>query len=104
MHRNFHYERMQRSADTGTEVRSGMKSVPPRGSGWVEALPIANCQMPIGCLIKNQLAIGNRKSAIVRPTRYRVVVLTSSLHRERFPALGLVATIRGSPSVISFRK
>jgi len=27
---------------------------------------------------KSQLAIGNRKSKIRRPTRYRVVVLTSS--------------------------
>src|SRR5438876_4664703 len=36
-----------------------MRSVPPRGSGWAGTLPIANCQMPIGRFVKNQLAIGN---------------------------------------------
>ena len=54
-----------------------MRSVPPRGSGWVMTLPIANCQMPIACLVKSQLAIGNRQLAITRPTCYRMVVLTS---------------------------
>src|SRR5438876_7832215 len=54
-----------------------VRSVPPRGSGWAGALPIANCRMPIGCLVKRQLAIGNRQLAMKRPTRYRVVVLTS---------------------------
>src|SRR5437667_5720214 len=54
-----------------------VRSVPPRGSGWVMTLPIAYCQMPIACLVKSQLAIGNRQLAITRPTRYRVVVLTS---------------------------
>jgi hypothetical protein len=44
-------------------------------------LLIADCQLPIFGLAfagKSRLAIGNRKSKIRRPTRYRVVVLTSS--------------------------
>jgi peptide deformylase len=40
-------------------------------------LPIVNCRFTIGLWRKSQLAIGNRKSKIRRPTRYRVVVLTS---------------------------
>ena len=54
-----------------------MKSVPPRGSGWVPGLPIADCQMPIGFLSKGnwQSKIGNWQCK--KPTRYREVVLTS---------------------------
>ena len=33
----------------------------------VVALPIAKCQLPIGCLVKNQLAIGNRQLAMPGP-------------------------------------
>jgi hypothetical protein len=40
-------------------------------------LPIVNCRFSIGGRRKGQLAIGNRKSEITRPTRYRKVVLTS---------------------------
>jgi len=40
----------------------GMKSVPPRGSGWVDRLPIFNCRLPIARL--SILQIGNRKLAI----------------------------------------
>jgi hypothetical protein len=52
-----------------------MKSVPPRGSGWV--VSIANCRFPIANLsvplpANRHLAIGN-----LDPTRYREVVLTS---------------------------
>jgi hypothetical protein len=41
-----------------------MKSVPPRGSGWIDTLPIAICRLPIGVIgggsIGNwQLEIGN---------------------------------------------
>src|SRR5438128_1573500 len=36
-----------------------VKSVPPRDSGWVSRLPIAQCQLPIGHL-RNR-PIGNRK-------------------------------------------
>jgi len=39
-----------------------MKSVPPRGSGWVCQLPIVNCRFQIGVWRKSQLAIGNRRS------------------------------------------
>jgi hypothetical protein len=43
-------------------------------------LVIADCQLPIfdWRLAIKQLAIGNRKSEIPQPTRYREVVLTSS--------------------------
>jgi hypothetical protein len=42
----------------------GMRSVPPRGSGWVYQLPICDCRLPILDLrreeIRNrQLTIGN---------------------------------------------
>jgi len=55
-----------------------MKSVPPRGSGWVFA--IADCKFQIanlkhGQTSNRQSAIENRQSQ--RPTRYREVVLTS---------------------------
>ncbi len=54
-----------------------MRSVLPRSNGWVVTLPIANCRMPIACVVKSQLAIGNRQWAMKGPTRYRVVVPTS---------------------------
>jgi len=52
-----------------------MRSVPPRGSGWV--IRIVDCQLPIGCHVKTdwQSEIDTRQCK--RPTRYRVVVLTS---------------------------
>jgi hypothetical protein len=51
-----------------------MRSVPPRGSGWVYRLPIVNWRFAIGD--KANWQSGIRKSE--EPTRYRVVVLTSS--------------------------
>lgn len=48
-----------------------MKSVPPRGSGWVV---IANCQLPSSDW---RLVIKANWGKIRGPTRYRVVVLTS---------------------------
>ena len=42
--------------------RSCLRSVPPRGSGWVERIAVNNLQ---------------DSRADHRPTRYRVVVLTS---------------------------
>ncbi len=51
----------------------GMRSVPPRGSGWARRLVIANC----------------RKTK--RPTRYRVVVLTSA--RRVLPAAKVPAAM-----------
>ena len=41
-----------------------MKSVPPRGSGWVLGIADANCQLPIGCLNEIQLAIGSWQLAM----------------------------------------
>ena len=61
-----------------------MKSVPPRGSGWVKPLPIFNCRLPIARLATRQLEIGNRQLAILRATRYREVVLTSFERLEPF--------------------
>jgi len=40
--------------------RSGMRSVPPRGSGWVGSLPIADCRFPI---VFARLPIGIWQSA-----------------------------------------
>ena len=51
-----------------------MKSVPPRGSGWLKQLPIFNCRLPIARLATRQLEIDNRQWF---DTRYREVVLTS---------------------------
>ena len=48
-----------------------MRSVPPRGSGWVCRLSIADFRLAFSHR-------ANRQSAIKKPTRYRVVVLTSS--------------------------
>jgi hypothetical protein len=39
---------------------------------------IADCRFPIASITSGQLTIGNWQSALARPTRYRVVVLTSS--------------------------
>ena len=56
-----------------------MKSVPPRGSGWVSY--IANCQFPIANFFGHDanphLAIGNPQGSI----RYREVLPTSLPHR-----------------------
>ena len=65
-----------------------MRSVPPRGSGWVRRLAIANFRLAThlrskqsSCrqfiLTDRQSAISNQQLAIVGPTRYREVVLTS---------------------------
>jgi hypothetical protein len=59
---------------------SVMKSVPPRGSGWVSGF--FDFRLPIGFIASRQLEIGNGQSAMTRPTRYREVVLTSSPPRD----------------------
>ena len=40
-----------------------MKSVPPRGSGWVSGFSISDCRLQIGFIARRQLQIGNRQSA-----------------------------------------
>jgi hypothetical protein len=52
-----------------------MKSVPPRGSGWVVAFSIAKCQLAHWVKANRQSEIDNWQCR--RPTRYRKVVLTS---------------------------
>jgi hypothetical protein len=51
--------------------------------------PIADLQLPIAdwLWVKHQSKIGNRKSTIPRPTRYRVVVLTSSSNSDSLNAI-----------------
>ena len=72
-----------RSCNSGRrQARCGpMRSVPPRGSGWVNRLPNAECRMRNGGFARRnwQSEINNRQSK--RPTRYRVVVLTSWVRR-----------------------
>jgi hypothetical protein len=54
-----------------------MKSVPPRGSGWVSTWPIVNFRLPNAVWGIDQSTIRNRQFALGRATRYREVVLTS---------------------------
>jgi len=44
-----------------TYLADAMRSVPPRGSGWVSGSPIVNCQLPIHVSPKanRELQIGN---------------------------------------------
>jgi hypothetical protein len=49
----------------------------------VFGLPIGDCRLPIGFFARDQSEIGNSQSAIGKPTRYRVVVLTSSRPENR---------------------
>jgi hypothetical protein len=51
-----------------------MTSVPRRGSGWVQRLPIVELRLRIGLWRDRQSAFGNLELAIDGPTRYRVVV------------------------------
>ena len=53
-----------------------MRSVPPRGSGWLVTLPIVHCRLPISCERINQLTFDNWKLAMLRATRYPVCVKT----------------------------
>ena len=52
-----------------------------RDRGWAGTLPIANCRMPIGCLVK---PIGNRQSKIgneeVHPLPRGATDLTGTAH------------------------
>jgi hypothetical protein len=52
-------------------------------------LGIADLQLPIAdwLWVKHQSKIGNRKSTIPRPTRYRVVILTSSSNSDSLNAI-----------------
>ena len=44
---------------SGYSCYGPMKSVPPRGSGWVFRFSISDCRLPIGFIGKRQSEIGN---------------------------------------------
>jgi hypothetical protein len=50
----------------GCMPSSVMRSVPPRGSGWVRSLLIVNFRLPIASIPNRQLTIGNWQLALVR--------------------------------------
>ena len=57
-----------------------MKSVPPRGSGWVRRLSICDCRLPIGSIRQTPIqsrksTTGNRQSTIPFPVRDRNIKL-----------------------------
>jgi hypothetical protein len=69
---NYYQRSLREVCSVSVPLQGGrleaMRSVPPGGSGQYR-----------------QTSIANRQSAIKRPTRYRVVVLTSSLSVEGQP-------------------
>jgi len=78
-------------------------SVPPRDSGWASTLPIFDFRLPIGFYTRRSLTIGNWQLAMLRPTRYRVVVLTSfTTNRAVLRLIELIESLKSLTRLNSF--